>query len=106
MNKVYLFNKFLLDVSVDKFWLNTFVNDRNLSLRYRKTISGQEILKVINYSTIFPSVNAQFSSVCVEELVKLIVFRYLKLKFLRKTYVFLRSAKGGRESVFGWALVG
>ena len=39
MNKVYLFNKFLLDVSVDKFWLNTFVNDRNLSLRYRKTIS-------------------------------------------------------------------
>jgi hypothetical protein len=38
MNKVYLFNKFLLDVSVDKFWLDTFVNDRNLSLRYRKTI--------------------------------------------------------------------
>jgi hypothetical protein len=39
MNKVYLFYKFLLDVSVDKFWLNTFVNDRNLILRYRKTIS-------------------------------------------------------------------
>ncbi len=39
MNKVYLVNKFLLDVSVDKFWLNTFVNDRNLSLRYLKTIS-------------------------------------------------------------------
>ena len=44
MNKVYLFNKFLLDVSVDKFWLNTFVNDRNLSLRYRKTDIRENLL--------------------------------------------------------------
>ena len=63
--------------------LDTLSNESNLLEKV-----GQEILKVINYSTIFPSVNAQFSSVCVEELVKLIVFRYLKLRFLSFTKVF------------------
>ena len=63
--------------------LNTLSNESNLLEKV-----GQEILKVINYTTIFPSVNAQFSSVCVEELVKLIVFRYLKLRFLSFTKVF------------------
>jgi hypothetical protein len=39
--------------------LDTLSNESNLLEKV-----GQEILKVINYSTIFPSVNAQFSSVC------------------------------------------
>jgi hypothetical protein len=63
--------------------LNTLSNECNLLEKV-----GQEILKAINYSTIFPSLKSQFSAACVEELVKLIVFRYLKLRFLAFTKVF------------------
>ncbi len=81
---------FILIQTAEKIF-HSFIVQKLDTLSYESNLLekvGQEILKVINYSTIFPSVNAQFSSVCVEELVKLIVFRYLKLRFLSFTKVF------------------
>ncbi len=49
---------------------------------------GHKILKVVNYSEGFPSIVKNFPVESVQELVKIIVFRYLKFRFLSFTKLF------------------
>lgn len=49
---------------------------------------AHKILKVVNYSEVFPTIVNKFSVESVHELIKLIVLRYLKFRFLSFTKVF------------------
>lgn len=62
---------------------STFSNQHNVL----ETLAN-EILKNVNYSELFPTIARKFPVETVKELVKIIVFRYLKFRFLSFTKVF------------------
>ena len=78
---------YVLVQTSEKYFQSMVVNKLSSRLKESNLLQkvGNEVLNAIDHEKMFPSVAKKYSKKSVEELVKLIVLRYLKFRFLSFT---------------------